>query len=142
MKYLFFITYFLFFICSCVQQKQIEFTIDEYGTIIEYKGNEKSLLIPSYINEKNVSSIAQGVFREKGLESITIPESVTLIGYHAFEGNNLKTITIGQDVLLGLRADLEFHFVFNDDFDNFYNYSGMKAGTYVLKDGQWSILDN
>ncbi|MCL2229652.1 MAG: leucine-rich repeat domain-containing protein [Treponema sp.] len=141
MKNIFFAVCFLFLVCSCVRQKQVEFTIDSYGTIIEYKGEEKSLVIPSQIEGKNVSSVANGVFRDKGLESVTIPESVTLIGYHAFADNSLTEITIGQDVLLGLDADLEFHFVFDETFDNFYNLSGMKAGTYVLKDGQWSILE-
>jgi len=123
------------------ESKSNNYSVNEYGTITEYNGNETSLVIPSVINGKTITSIAESVFRDKGIESVTIPHSITLIGYHAFLGNSLTSISIGQDVLLGIKSELEFHFAFDEDFDNYYNNNYMKAGTYVFIDSKWQLKE-
>jgi len=115
------------------------FEIDRFGTVMVYKGMETSVVIPQKIGNTQITAIGDKAFKDKNLTSVTIPDSVTLIGYDAFSGNNLNSVTIGADVLLGLRAELEFHFVFDEDFDNFYNRNHMRAGTYVLENGRWSM---
>ncbi len=52
--------------------------------ITGYNGNETEVTIPSSINGKKVTSIGDDAFFEcTSLTSITIPDSVTSIGYYA-----------------------------------------------------------
>ena len=73
-------------------------------TIIGYKGNGGAVEIPSTIDEKPVvaikdgSSYFYGVFYNKNLTSVTIPNSVTTIGDGAFANNQLTSVTIGSGV--------------------------------------------
>ena len=58
---------------------------DDSITITEYTGNDAEVTIPSEINEKSVTSIANCAFSHKySLTSINIPDSVTYIGSCAF----------------------------------------------------------
>jgi hypothetical protein len=71
----------------------------------------------------------------------TIPGSVMNIGWGAFTDNPLVSITIGANVPISLqnRGDrgLSFYPSFDEDFDKLYTGSGMRAGTYVNRDGEW-----
>jgi hypothetical protein len=67
-------------------------------TIIRYNGNGGSVNIPGTINNKPVTSIGHGVFGQKNLTSVTIPNSVTSIGSAAFGYNNLTSVTIPNSV--------------------------------------------
>jgi len=118
-----------------------DFEVDEFGSIISYKGNSTSIIIPQNIGNTQVTAIGNRVFKGKNITSVTLPESITLIGFEAFANNRLNNITIGSDVILGLRAELEFHFVFEEDFDNFYNNNYMKGGTYIKENGQWNMIE-
>ena len=53
-------------------------------TITEYTGSDASIVIPSKINNMNVTAIGPHAFQEKGLKKVTIPNSVTSIGNYAF----------------------------------------------------------
>jgi hypothetical protein len=80
-------------------------------------------------------SIGMWAFAVNQLTSITIPNSVTTIEYYAFGGNSqLTSITIGANVTLGG----EYGAAFDNDFDDFYNRNGKKAGTYNYSRDRWS----
>jgi hypothetical protein len=72
--------------------------------ITGYTGNGGALTIPPTIDGKSVTAIKDGttydsgVFYNKNLTSVTIPNSVTTIGDYAFRGNQLTSVTIGNSV--------------------------------------------
>ena len=59
--------------------------------IVTYNGSEKNLDIPSYfqINGESVpvTSIEANAFKNKGLLSVSIPQTIKSVGYRAFEDN-------------------------------------------------------
>ena len=80
-------------------------------TITGYTGTSKDVSIPAQINGKPVRTIADGynygngVFQNKQLTSVSIPNSVTTIGEYAFYGNRLTSVTIPNGVItIGLDA--------------------------------------
>ena len=72
-----------------------DFIIDEYNTLVKYKGNDSIVKIPD-----GVTSIGYRAFYKcKNLTSITIPSSVKYIGKCAFYlCSNLTSITIPKSV--------------------------------------------
>jgi len=71
---------------------------DKKITITKYTGTSKTVDIPSKINEKPVICIGDWAFEEKQLTGVTIPDSVTDIGYRAFYNNKLTSIVIPSSV--------------------------------------------
>ena len=72
-------------------------------TITGYTGNGGDVIIPSVIDGKPVTAIADGidytgVFTEKKLTSVTIGNNVTSIGRGAFSGNQLTNVVIPNSV--------------------------------------------
>jgi hypothetical protein len=99
---------------------------------------------------KTVTEIGAGAFMDNRLTAITIPGSVRKIGYRAFTWNPLTSITIGKDVELETISGYDeerdekwvyyaFELGLETEFDEFYKANGKKAGTYILKDGAWSM---
>jgi hypothetical protein len=80
-------------------------------TIIYYTGDSLDVVIPAFVREYPVTQIGNGAFsrgppdsRNK-INSITIPESVTIIGDYAFSGNNLVSVTLPPSLThIGSRA--------------------------------------
>ena len=74
--------------------------------VVGYKGTSKHLIIPETINGKPVTEIGSDfnsssslhAFENMGLESVTIPASVRVIGYGVFRGNNLTSVVIPSGV--------------------------------------------
>lgn len=68
--------------------------VNDEVTIIEYVGNETVLNIPSEIENKKVTSIGKFAFSYcSGLTEITMPDSVTRIGFSAFSDCNVTVYT-------------------------------------------------
>lgn len=81
--------------------KDFKFTDD--GTIQDYIGKSKDVVIPKYIENANgksvrITKIDKDAFRGKALTSVVIPDSVTKIDQRAFEDNKLTSITIPNSV--------------------------------------------
>jgi len=70
--------------------------VDNHYTIIGYEGNEESIKIPSYFEDKPIVAIGNSAFSHcDKLVQVTIPEGVKSIGDQAFIWcGNLKTVTI------------------------------------------------
>jgi len=76
-------------------------------TITRYTGPSGAVTIPGTINGLPVISIeAQAFSGRSGLTSVTIPDTVTSIGYGAFDScSSLTNVTIGNSVTwIGERA--------------------------------------
>ena len=67
--------------------------------ITAYNGNKTAIRIPPQIRNLPVTEIGDRAFNEKGISSITIPNSVTSIGNLAFRRNNLTNINIPNSVI-------------------------------------------
>lgn len=67
-------------------------------TITGYTGNDTEVVIPNEINGKDVTIIAEGAFREKGLTKVTLPNTLKEIGMYSFFRNPLTHIDIPHGV--------------------------------------------
>lgn len=67
--------------------------------ISEYVGSDTDVIIPNEINGTAVTSIGKYVFSyNSNIDSVTIPDSVTNIGYGAFRGSSITSIKIPNSV--------------------------------------------
>jgi hypothetical protein len=78
---------------------QVSTKNDTECSIVDYDGKERDLVIPASLGGKRVVEIKKNAFKEKGLTSVTIPDSVTTIGDEAFIGNQLTSIIIPNSVV-------------------------------------------
>lgn len=68
-------------------------------TVTQYKGTAKNVSVPSVIDGKPVVVIGREAFRNTGVESVILPDSVETIGWFAFWGcHRLGKITISSGV--------------------------------------------
>ncbi len=74
------------------------FEIDETGTITDYTGTNKAIIIPSTIHGTTVTSIGKDAFKDKKLTHVVIPDSVTSIGQNAFSSNKITSVVIPDSV--------------------------------------------
>ncbi len=91
------------YIAQYKQDEILHFTI-ENGKITEYFGTDKDIIIPTTYsiasdgtiivgNNHKVTSVGDEAFYNNSLTSITIPASVTSLGYRAFSGcSSLETV--------------------------------------------------
>jgi hypothetical protein len=83
------------------RQQDFETKADGVGiTIVNYKGQGASVVIPASVNGKNVTTIGAYAFSGcESLTSVTIPDGVTTIGERAFfYCESLTTVTIPDSV--------------------------------------------
>ena len=70
-----------------------------YATITGYSGAEKTLVIPASIDGYKIIAIGDGAFEDSRLESVIISDGVESIGWFAFNGCvKLKTVTLPASV--------------------------------------------
>lgn len=87
-----------------VNQKYDDYTYDEYKnhvTILTYDGESEYVVIPKYINKKEVYSIDDSAFYgNPKLVKVVIPDSVIRIGHQTFIGcNNLVEVKLPDNIL-------------------------------------------
>lgn len=68
------------------------------GFIKAYKGESEVIIIPGVIGGKPVKAIGAGVFRNKNIKQVQIPEGIEIIGENAFNNNFIQEITIPSSV--------------------------------------------
>jgi len=111
-------------------KNDFEFNPDE-GIITGYKGSGSEVIIPDRIDGVPVTYINSSVFKDKNLTSVSIPDNIKGIGPHAFAGNKLEKIVIGNEVDMVTSA-------FPSDFIREYLAEPKKAGgTYTYKNNKW-----
>ena len=71
----------------------------DYRTIIGYAGQSKDVIIPPSVNGVAPLYINSSAFASCGLNSISIPDSVTHIYDAAFYNNNLKSIKLPKNLV-------------------------------------------
>jgi hypothetical protein len=86
-----------------------------------------------------VTEIGERAYRNRGLNAVIIPPSVTAIGKGAFYGNSgLNTITIGANV--NITHDWNA-LAFEKFFIEAYSDNGKKAGVYKYAGGAWTYTE-
>ncbi|MDR0474424.1 MAG: leucine-rich repeat domain-containing protein [Treponema sp.] len=122
-------------------------------SIVGYNGKAKQ--IPSQIQGTPVTRIEEGVFRNRKITSVTIPDSITYIGKEAFyehkngdSERSLTSITIGANVFMEHDA-FKFSYKLSSEgtlsqggdnsFVDFYIQNGRIADSYSYKktNGMW-----
>lgn len=66
--------------------------------ITEYTGDKKNVVIPAYIEGRQVVEIKDEVFANKGLTSVTFNEGIQVIGKSAFENNSITSVVLPSTV--------------------------------------------
>lgn len=67
-------------------------------SIKDYTGTSKNIVIPETIHGRIVDEIWYAAFRNKGLENVTLPSGLKIIGMEAFNINNLTNVIIPNGV--------------------------------------------
>ena len=69
------------------------------ATLTSYVGSATEVIVPSVVDGYAVTAIGDNMFKDTGVVSVTLPASVTSIGWFAFYGcGALKTVTLGEAV--------------------------------------------
>lgn len=70
-----------------------------------YSGDSLDLTIPNKLDGYTVTSIGMEVFKDDGLTSVVIPDTVQDIGFSAFYGNKLSSVTLPSSLwYIGVNA--------------------------------------
>ena len=68
--------------------------------IMSYRGHDKEIIIPAYINNKPVRVIGKGVFAGKEIRRIILPDTIRTIREKAFYETKIEKIELPGDVLI------------------------------------------
>ena len=104
------------------------YRVTKNGALNGFTGSQKNIIIPSTIRGMPVNTIRNGVFSDKNLVSVTIPDNIRIRGT-AFRDNQLVSITIGANVWWD-----EDRRPFNNGFERVYLSNRRTAGTYTRPD--------
>lgn len=70
-----------------------------------YLGSSLDVTIPDKLDGYTVTEIGMNAFKDDGLTSVVIPDTVQMIGSNAFYGNKLSSVTLSSSVwLIGVNA--------------------------------------
>jgi predicted TPR repeat methyltransferase len=96
-------------------------------------------MLTKIIIPADVSRIGEEAFAGNRLTGIIIPDVVAVYS-GAFKGNAITRITVGANVYIS-NADDEYEEepAFEFDFAGFYETNKRRAGTYIYRDGRWSM---
>ena len=85
---------------SAAAYEDFEYSVDgDSVTVTEYTGEGGDVFIPSEIDGKKVTAIGEFAFESSDLTSVTIPDTVTSIGWEAFRYcRSLKSVTLPDSV--------------------------------------------
>ena len=100
-KFVFGMVFTFLMVCLYAQNTsdfEIQGNDDGTMTILNYKGLAKDIVIPEKIFNMPVSRLREGAFKNKGLTSVVIPNTVSFIGDETFRQNQLTTIAIPETV--------------------------------------------
>lgn len=108
-----------------------DLTIPDNVTSIGERAFSNNIL--KSVTVSGVVSIESGAFSSNLLTSVTISGNGTSVDGFAFGKNKVNRITIVENVLIhSYNYD-----AFDNNFADFYNTNGCKAGTYILRNGSW-----
>lgn len=79
--------------------------VDDHVELQSYIGKDKTVVIPSRIEKKSVTTILERAFAKRNLVSVTIPDSVTTIADDAFDENPDLVIYGGKNSRAQLFAE-------------------------------------
>lgn len=69
------------------------------ATLTSYTGSQTEVMIPAEIDGYAVTALGDNLFQDSKVTSVTLPASVTSIGWFAFYGcASLQTVTMGEAV--------------------------------------------
>lgn len=71
---------------------------DGTATITKYIGKDKSIEIPSVLDDLDVAVLGSKSFENKGLTNVILPDSVVRIADHAFSKNELSSINFPESL--------------------------------------------
>ncbi len=72
---------------------------DGTATLTAYVGGAAEVIIPAEVDGYAVTALGDNIFKNTGVISVTLPASVTSIGWFAFYGcQALQTVTLGEAV--------------------------------------------
>jgi hypothetical protein len=126
----------------------------EGGCILTgYGGTDTDIIIPARWGGLTVLEIADGLFEDRNITSVSIPEGVTTIGSFAFANNQISRVTmpstivyIGEEAFFGnpLTEIILLEGVENIASSAFPNnqISQITAGIYIYDGINWSRYSN
>ena len=94
------IVFWLFSITFVTAQEYVYVNTSQTAiTIVKYNGIRDNVVVPEFIDGRNVTSIGSGAFAGWNGQSITLPNSVTSIGDYAFINcSGLRSVRMGNGV--------------------------------------------
>ena len=115
------------------------YRVQEDGTIeiLEYLGTSKAVKVPDTVEGMEVTRIGNQAFYDSTVETITIPDSITSIGYSAFYGSELWQNCSTAEVyvgkwLVGFKDSVRGeNFTFADGTIGIADYAGNSTRWYV-----------
>ena len=146
----------LLFALPAVAQVQYNYTTNAGKiTITKYNGPGGEVTLPDKITGLPVISIGAGAFEGcDNLTSVTIPNSVTTIGDHAFENCGLMSVAIPNSVtylgewafshctnLTGILIPDRATRIGQGAFNSCTNLASITIGNSVTSIGDWAFLD-
>jgi hypothetical protein len=132
----------LFCFVACNQNiSDFEYIVINSGIIITgYTGSSKDVKIPNKINNLPVVAIHQWAFLNKQLTSISLPKSLTSIGYASFEGNQLSSITLPEN--LDIQPNSFYYCLYDKYIQNNKKMSTFTISYSTINDFSIIVLDN